>query len=232
MKTRKTLTREVKILLGSSVMFITGITALFFSSFDLFSITLNPEKWGTISDWVIVLITLLSAIFLLLTLDSQRKVQEDQEKINRYNALDFRNKHKAEIFNDESINFKDLFSCLRYFHFIVKDNNALKLNIKSPVKLEFSHQYSIVENNEDEKYNYYISAIFKDEKFRLEVNKDYALKFLKENNSNEITDKLFIVVEITYEDNFNNVYSKGFEVYFTPFSKRINIISTNVNFIE
>ncbi|WP_185217499.1 hypothetical protein [Sphingobacterium mizutaii] len=87
---RKQLTREIIILLASALMFITGISALLVAGFDFLSISLNPQTWGTISDWIIVLITIITAILLLLTLDSQRQVQENQSRLAEIEINRFR----------------------------------------------------------------------------------------------------------------------------------------------
>lgn len=198
----------------------------------------NSEVWGTVSDWFTYLASAIGIAFILKTFESQRKVQEDQEKINRFNALDFRSKHRADILNDESINYKEPFSSLRCLHFIIKDNNALNINVESPIKLDFSrHDEEVykIKNKitlDNKTFNYNISAIFKDKSFRIEVDENYVKDFLSKNNTKEIIEKLFLVIKITYEDNFNNTYRKGFEVWFTPFSKMINIVSTNVDYIE
>jgi len=233
---KRTTLEWIGIILGLTIFLLVIVVLL--NKFLPNELKFNKEIYGTVSDWFTYLASAIGIAFIVKTFESQRKVQEDQEKINRFNALDFRSKHRADILNDESINYKEPFSRLRYLHFIIKDNNALNINVESPIKLDFSHHdeevYKI--NNKitlDNKiFNYRISAIFKDKSFRIEVDENYVKDFLSENNTKEIIEKFFLVIKITYEDNFNNTYRKGFEVWFTPFSKMINIVSTNVDYIE
>lgn len=42
--------------------------------------TLSGNTWGTVSDWVMVLVTITTAILLLKTLESQKEVQRLQQK--------------------------------------------------------------------------------------------------------------------------------------------------------
>ncbi|TDS17263.1 hypothetical protein [Sphingobacterium paludis] len=41
----------------------------------------DPEIWGTVSDWMMIFVTLSTAVFLYVTLQSQKDVQRDQNKI-------------------------------------------------------------------------------------------------------------------------------------------------------
>jgi hypothetical protein len=48
------------------------------------------ETWGTVSDWTMVLVTIVTAIFLLVTLISQKKVQQTQNELFRIESIRFR----------------------------------------------------------------------------------------------------------------------------------------------
>ena len=50
----------------------------------------SPDIWGTVSDWVMVGVTALTAILLLITLKSQREVQKTQNELFRIESIRFR----------------------------------------------------------------------------------------------------------------------------------------------
>lgn len=49
----------------------------------------NPEEFGTVSDWVMVIVTLVTAVFLYQTLRSQMTVQRDQNRISKIEELKY-----------------------------------------------------------------------------------------------------------------------------------------------
>jgi hypothetical protein len=49
-----------------------------------------PDFWGTVSDWVMIFVTFATALLLLLTLQSQRKVQLVQNELFRIESIRFR----------------------------------------------------------------------------------------------------------------------------------------------
>lgn len=50
----------------------------------------NADVWGTVSDWVMTVVTAITAIFLWLTLKSQSQVQKDQQEITKIEQFNHR----------------------------------------------------------------------------------------------------------------------------------------------
>jgi hypothetical protein len=49
-----------------------------------------PDTWGTVSDWVMIIVTFATAILLLCTLNSQKNVQRIQTELFRIESIRFR----------------------------------------------------------------------------------------------------------------------------------------------
>lgn len=49
-----------------------------------------PDIWGTVSDWVMIFVTLVTAALLLFTLNSQKDVQRVQTELYRIEDIKFR----------------------------------------------------------------------------------------------------------------------------------------------
>ncbi|WP_197086415.1 hypothetical protein [Sphingobacterium sp. IITKGP-BTPF85] len=63
------------------------------------------EIWGTVSDWFIVIITLVTAVFLYKTLRSQMEVQNSQSIITKIELKKYLSSIKPEItFGIEKLN--------------------------------------------------------------------------------------------------------------------------------
>ncbi|WP_313511655.1 hypothetical protein [Sphingobacterium sp.] len=92
--------REIIILSIGGTMFILGICALLFVGNDIIpdESKFSSGVWGTISDWVIIFITLISAILLLLTLKSQIEVQRDQNVLHNIEVKRFRKQNVPHIY--------------------------------------------------------------------------------------------------------------------------------------
>jgi hypothetical protein len=50
----------------------------------------DADIWGTVSDWVMIFVTFATAILLLLTLKSQKEVQQTQNELFRIESIRFR----------------------------------------------------------------------------------------------------------------------------------------------
>jgi hypothetical protein len=58
---------------------------------------LDPTIWGTISDWVMVLVTVLTLFFLYRTLQSQKDVQKMQNELFRIESVRFKESIKPTL---------------------------------------------------------------------------------------------------------------------------------------
>lgn len=92
--------REIITLSIGAIMFLIGVCALIFVGNDIIpdESKLSSGVWGTVSDWVIIIITLISAILLLLTLKSQIEVQKDQNVLHNIEVKRFRKQHIPHIY--------------------------------------------------------------------------------------------------------------------------------------
>lgn len=58
----------------------------------------DPEIWGTVSDWLMVAVTMLTAYYLYKTLKSQKEVQITQNKLFEIESVRFRESIKPVVF--------------------------------------------------------------------------------------------------------------------------------------
>ena len=59
--------------------------------------TLHPEVWGTVADWSLIFITIVTAYFLFRTLQSQKEVQKTQIKLYEIESKRFTASIKPEL---------------------------------------------------------------------------------------------------------------------------------------
>lgn len=202
---RKQITREIIILLASALMFITGISALLVAGFDFLSISLNPQNWGTISDWIIVLITIITAILLLLTLDSQRQVQENQTKLAEIEINRFRKSILPHLFKgSKSLTYhyqKDEDYFIVEYILVFTENVAYNLTIYSDVILEISSNNERLMVIGDENRDEFISKKYKYEFWSMiKPNVGINIRFNLIKTSNEFVRKP------SYSTNFSIFY--------------------------
>lgn len=96
MKKKRINLREIVTLSIGTGMFVLGLCALIYVSNDIVPdrSKLPANVWGTISDWMMILITIVTAVLLLLTLKSQKKVQDDQRLMFQLEQKKHRNSIK------------------------------------------------------------------------------------------------------------------------------------------
>lgn len=106
------------------------------------SMKLNAEVWGTISDWIIILITLITAVFLYRTLISQQNNLElnyQSLKLNKYDthynrALDFIYR-QSEIDNKKIIRLQCTIEVLEKY----KNEDSIPLYIEDLNTIIYNH---------------------------------------------------------------------------------------------
>jgi hypothetical protein len=64
---------------------------------EVFKFPFLAEVWGTISDWIMILVTTITAYFLYKTLQSQKDVQEAQNELLKIEQIRLREQFKPEI---------------------------------------------------------------------------------------------------------------------------------------
>lgn len=63
----------------------------------LFNFTFQADVWGTVSDWVMIVVTLATAYFLWQTLKSQKEVQQTQNRLLKIEQLKLREDFKPNL---------------------------------------------------------------------------------------------------------------------------------------
>lgn len=57
----------------------------------------EAQVWGTVSDWVMIIVTFATALLLLLTLKSQKEVQRTQNELFRIESIRFKESIKPKL---------------------------------------------------------------------------------------------------------------------------------------
>lgn len=194
----------------------------------------NAEIWGTVSDWFTYLVALIGGVFIYKTLNSQMKVQSDQEKINKLNSYDIRSKYLPKILpNQQPINgYKDIYwkESLRQLFFIIENNDALYITIKSKLEVELSHEsHKYIENG---LFCYDISMLIKDTKFYLIFDDKIYKKFMNDVHPQSITPFHFTKIDFIYQDIFMFKYSISYTYEYQPFSGFVTIRESNLEYLD
>lgn len=50
-------------------------------------VAFNADVWGTVSDWIIVIVTSSTAIYLVKTFKSQKTIEDLQQELNKYESI-------------------------------------------------------------------------------------------------------------------------------------------------
>lgn len=64
---------------------------------DLFKFPFHADVWGTASEWVMIVVTTITAIFLYRTLRSQQEVQKSQNRLLEIEQLRLREDYRPEL---------------------------------------------------------------------------------------------------------------------------------------
>lgn len=167
MKKKRINLREILTLSIGAVMFIIGLCALICVSNDIIphNLKLPAEVWGTVSDWMMILVTIFTAVLLLLTLESQQKqisIQKEEIDRNRrdvefnrtldlvYRQLEYSNKTAQAINLDEIERINEALSSLpfanRKHEYFVENVEKIYLIVKASNKLLNAYRRIINEN--------------------------------------------------------------------------------------
>lgn len=94
-------------------------------------ISITPETWGTVSDWVMIGVALLTAILLYITLKSQKDVQQTQNELFRIENIRFKESIKPVLkYTGYSENFQPAGPNKKMLTIEVNnDTNNIALNI-------------------------------------------------------------------------------------------------------
>ena len=94
---------------------------------DLFKFPFHADVWGTASEWVMIIVTTVTAYFLYNTLKSQKEVQQAQNKLLEIEQLRLREQFKPIIGYYEFLdNTRE-----KYVHKMKKDSEFLSISVKN-----------------------------------------------------------------------------------------------------
>ncbi|MGS2738761.1 hypothetical protein [Sinomicrobium sp. M5D2P17] len=117
-------------------LFALLITIIIYKSIDIANELLPEDKkysaeiWGTVNDWIIYGVMLVTAVFLYQTLQSQMKVQKMQQKLMDIEDFKFRRElmPRFDIQGDPPEYKKN--HILTKYNVIVRDNDAQNISIE------------------------------------------------------------------------------------------------------
>lgn len=120
----------------------------------MFQYPFPADVWGTVSDWVMVIVTFFTAIFLYRTLRSQKDVQHAQNRFLEIEQIRLREQFKPEIqycsFNDEDEN--------RFSHKMKKNSEILSVSVKNlSDNVAINYKFHLPENPQAEMLDWFAS---------------------------------------------------------------------------
>lgn len=223
----------------NSALILVGLSMIVFIIIIVSSLTsilpktwrFDPDAYGTVSDWVMVIVTLITAVFLYQTLRSQMTVQRDQEKINLLTAYDIRNRYKAEIELTNPQEQPGTISDISRWTFEVKNNDALNILITTNAE-HTVNSYGSSTTQKDKFFSSYISMVNANDSFSLTLIDKERFEYIDQ-KANDSENKFhdWISFDVMYKDNFKFTYIKRFVISFNPFSNQLNVTQTNTEFL-
>jgi hypothetical protein len=94
---------------------------------DLFKFPFHADVWGSVSDWVMILVTAVTAYFLYNTLKSQKEVQQAQNELLTIEQIRLKEQFKPKV---EYYEFLDG-TKERYAHKLKKGSEFLSVAVKN-----------------------------------------------------------------------------------------------------
>ena len=189
-----------QIMKENKILILIGLLSIIFILGGILNRTLDYNHFGTVSDWIMIVVTIATAYYLYETLQSQKRVQRDQEKINNMHALQIRKSFKPEFTISPVVRRAD--NCTFSIKIINHPMQSLRIR---------SEKYFTILRNEfpkkiDKLFEFYISRITPDEN---------ALEFKIENifPSAELEHKI-IEFSCSFQDQFGFDYSTTLAISF------------------
>lgn len=173
---------------------------LFYNKYDLFRLPFDVNVWRTVSDWVMIFVTAITAYYLYQSLKSQREIQLMQQKVTKMEEYDYLMKIKPDfkISIDRStikpnLSGPQIVNCLA----ILEAENHTAINVKILIRTYI--------NNE-------LRAEFDESFDRREPKYGIALKIDQFEVKRDGSDNFHITYNTTYEDIEGNPYKKRIKV--------------------
>lgn len=147
----------------------------------------DSEVWGTVSDWYMVIVTLVTAVFLYKTLRSQKDVQKEQTRLFKIEELKYLNSIKPKV-------------NLHIFRTPNFDNDNFLYQIKCTINLS-------IENGELIKQRINVRSKFKTTRYRYSNVRDKTFNLMNSSAPNNAPSFEVLVIEVFYKDFHGNEYS-------------------------
>ena len=193
------------------------------------------EIWGTISDWYMIIVTIITAVFLYKTLESQMEVQKDQAKINKLAVYDLRTKYRGNLTITNPKTNSDYYSnsLLNQIIFKCIENDILEMKIKSNLHFSFSHNHEIQHDGKEYEIKT-IGSIWKDTEFQITPDGEAINGFVNELITKSADHKEPVPIfhlNFVFRDNSDFYYSKTFIFCYQPFYNQIDVIDTTIDYL-
>lgn len=132
------------------------------------------EIWGTVSDWYMVIVTMITAIFLYKTLKSQKDVQESQKILQEIEVKRFRKTIEPNFYIERKSNTEERPDS-KTFTFLIEPTGEL------PKKIEFisDHMLKVIHfqnKSSTSKTKTYNSEIIEEKKHYINAHKSIKMK--------------------------------------------------------
>lgn len=101
----------------------------------------DPNVWGTVSDWFMVSVTVITAYYLCQTLNSQKNVQKTQNKLFEIENLKFKESVKP-IFN-YTISKENFLTDDQYYKIITIEIQNETNSLAKEIKINFEERDNI-----------------------------------------------------------------------------------------
>jgi len=165
---------------------------------------LDPAIWGTVSDWLIIILTLLTAIFIYKTLKSQYEVQKMQLEITNIELHKFRDLLRPEI----NVSFQEFDSITNRINFKI---SVLNRSLKNPRFISQSpliiNHAAKTESQLNNNYQYIIhDYMLPEDKRSIEIGIDFNDGTWYTKNDEKFEGFYFANILMHYEDTKNYLY--------------------------
>lgn len=214
------------VLSASAGMLIISICTFIYIYNDIFPDTkkFNAEVWGTVSDWMVIAITVVTAVYLYRTLKSQMEVQKMQQEITQIETHIFRERIRPilNILDQEYDPTRFKIS----FKISIQQNSLKHPKFISPIPLRFKSHTIINITDLSEGYLYALQDYILPEDKRT-IDLEIDLDINKWQNGSQLHGKFdgcyMINIAFHYQDIKNYPYENIIAIVIKPSENFIKI---------
>ena len=173
---------------------------IFYNKYDLFRFPFESEVWGNAADWTMVIVTIITAVYLIDTFQEQKRATCIQQK--SLDAQNHTNKLEYKKYLDSNMPILSL-SSIEYSSSInVSETKFLIELIDNYIQdLDIKHNFP---DNYKINHSYFIRNVLSTKGFRVEFIIEHEL----ENPIMEIIEYTGNTITLLFKDMFSNRYSQ------------------------